>query len=817
MSDSTGVDDRRKLQRAIARKSGEIRELGRRRHTAEADLRRLKAKLAAFDDHGSTVESDVPGAKHGVPRTSSEKIALFRSLFRGREDVFPLLWTNRRTGRQGYAPACDNEWVRGVCEKPQVRCGECPNQAFLPVTDRAIRDHLQGRHVAGVYPLLADDTCWFLAVDFDKGDWKGDISAFRDAAGAEGLPVAIERSRSGRGAHAWFFFDSSVPASTARALGCFLITRAMSMRHGIGMDSYDRLFPNQDTLPRGGFGNLIALPLQQEARAHGNSVFVDERFRVFPDQWAYLAAVQRLSSAAVERVAAQARREGQVLGIRPHGIYEVEDQAEPWLLKPANHSMLEPRKPEQPLPGCVRATLAQQLFVEKTGLPSPVLAALKRLASFQNPEFYKRQAARLSTATTPRIVTCAEDLPRHVALPRGCVDDAAKLLESMNSSLEIEDRRHSGQMIEARFRGTPTELQSNAVRALLAHDLSVLVAPPGIGKTVAGILLITERARNALVLVHRQPLLDQWIAQLAMFLDVDPKSIGRIGGGKRKITGWIDVAMFQSMVRRDSAAEEMARYGHIIVDECHHVPARSFERVLSTIRARYVTGLTATPKRRDGHQPIIHMQLGPVRHAVDPRSRIAASPFDHRLIVRETAFEFDGDSDQPIQRIFHALMLDDRRNELILDDIIGSLEAGRSPIVLTERKAHLDFLAERLRGFTKNLIVLRGGMGAKARREALDMLNALGSDEERLVLATGRYIGEGFDDSRLDTLFLTMPVSWRGTLVQYAGRLHRGHPGKTEVRIHDYFDRRVPVLARMYKRRVAGYRSIGYEPNESMD
>ena len=273
MSDSTGVDDKRKLQRAIARKVGEIRALRRRRHTAEAELRRLKAKLAAFDDHGSTVESDVPSAKNSVPRTSSEKIALFRLLFRGRKEVFPLLWTNRRTGRQGYAPACGNEWVRGVCEKPEVRCGECPNQAFLPVTGRVIRDHLQGRHVAGVYPLLADDTCWFLAVDFDKGDWKGDVAAFRDAAEAERLPVAVERSRSGRGAHAWFFFDSPVPAAEARALGCSLITRAMSARHGIGMDSYDRLFPNQDTLPRGGFGNLIALPFQQEARAHGNSVF----------------------------------------------------------------------------------------------------------------------------------------------------------------------------------------------------------------------------------------------------------------------------------------------------------------------------------------------------------------------------------------------------------------------------------------------------------------------------------------------------------------------------------------------------------------
>ena len=464
---------------------------------------------------------------------------------------------------------------------------------------------------------------------------------------------------------------------------------------------------------------------------------------------------------------------------------------------------------DEPVPTPVEATLAQRLFIGKAGLPSSVINALRRLSAFQNPEFYQKQGMRLSTARTPRIITCAEAFPGHLALPRGCVDDAASLLRAMGATLEIDDQRECGQAIEHRFRGTSTELQEHAVHALLAHDIGVLVAPPGVGKTVAGIRLIAERARNTLVLVHRQPLLDQWVAQLAMFLDVEPGSIGHIGGGRCRATGLIDVAMIQSLVRKDAVADLVAGYGHVVVDECHHVSAKSFERVLCEVRARYVTGLTATPRRRDGQHPIFEMQLGPARHVADRKSASAVSPFKRRLIVKETAFELVGDPDQPIQRIYRSLADDEQRNDLILDDVIGSLEAGRSPIVLTERKDHLAFLADRLRSFTKHLIVLKGGVGAKKRRETLADLAAIPDGEECLVLATGRYIGEGFDDARLDTLFLTMPISWRGTIVQYTGRLHRLHPGKTEVRIYDYVDRHVPVLARMYERRLAGYRSIG--------
>jgi len=460
----------------------------------------------------------------------------------------------------------------------------------------------------------------------------------------------------------------------------------------------------------------------------------------------------------------------------------------------------------------VSAVLAQRIFVEKAGVPSVLLNQIKRLAAFQNPEFYKKQSMRLSTALTPRVIACAEEFPEHIALPRGCLADLEALLHEYGVALVVEDHRIVGDPLEVCFNGQLTAMQQDAANALLAHDMGVFVAPPGIGKTVVGTYLVAHRARSTLILVHRQPLLDQWVAQLSMFLGVDAKAIGRIGGGKRKPNGHLDVAMLQSLVRGDAVNDIVATYGHVIVDECHHVPAVSFERVLSSVKARYVTGLTATPQRRDGHHPIIEMQLGPVLVAIDPKSQAQRRRFTHHLIVRETQFRIASDERQtPIQDLYRALVADASRNQLIVNDVLNALEEGRSPILLTERRDHLAYFEAQLRPAARNLVVLRGGMGAKQRREATARIAAIPPNEERLVLATGRYIGEGFDDARLDTLFLTLPVSWKGTLVQYAGRLHRAHQGKQEVRIFDYADREVPMLARMFEKRLRGYRAIGYE------
>jgi superfamily II DNA or RNA helicase len=796
------------LRQAIAREETLFADLACKHKKSQARLEALKAKLTAMEPAPtlSSTQTVQPGTD--VPTTAEEKISLFRQLFRGRNDVFPLLWISSKTGRKGYSPACGNEWVRGVCGKPRVKCSECPNQAFLPLTDQVIINHLQGRHIIGVYPLLQDETCWFLAADFDKESWLDDVAAFLDTCRDLGIPAEIERSRSGNGAHVWFFFSSPVPAVSARRMGCYLITETMARRHQLAMSSYDRLFPNQDTLPRGGFGNLIALPLQYEPRQVGNSVFLDEAFQPHPDQWACLASLQRMAPTTVESIAREAVHHGKIVGVRFSSVSEDGKDDAPWERPPSGRP--EKAHISEPVPAEVHSILAQRLFVDKTDLPSPLLNQIKRLAAFQNPEFYKKQSMRLSTALTPRVISCAEEHLQHIALPRGCREGLAALLHQYGSTLIIDDQRHPGEPLNVHFDGKLTKVQTQAVNALRKHDIGVFVAPPGIGKTVVGTWLIAERQCNTLVLVHRQPLLDQWVAQLALFLGLDAKDIGRMGGGKHKLNGRLDVAMIQSLVRKESVDDLVANYGHVIVDECHHLPAVSFERVLAEVRARFITGLTATPQRRDGHHPIIEMQLGPVRFTVDARSQAAHHPFNHNLIIRETGFDLDDSGDLRIQELYRRLVADQQRNNLIFDDVLHALEEGRSPILLTERKEHLEYFADRLRKFTHNLIVLQGGRSAKRRRDDLNQLAAIPDNEERLVLATGRYIGEGFDDARLDTLFLALPVSWKGTLIQYAGRLHRLHPDKTEVRIYDYVDSGVPMLARMFERRLRGYRAIGY-------
>ena len=790
---------------AIAREEARVARLEKELEESRTALESLRTVLAAGRLPPPTAPVVIPSPT--APVTSSEKVALFRSLFRGREDVYPKLWTNVKTGRKGYAPACANEWVRDVCEKPRIKCGECPNQAFLAVEDRVILDHLQGRHVVGVYPLLTDETCWFLAADFDKTSWTDDVAAFMETCRMAGLPAAVERSRSGNGAHVWFFFSAPVAATTARKMGCYIVTETMARRHQLSMESYDRLFPNQDTLPRGGFGNLIALPLQHGPRQIGNTVFLDERLVPHADQWRFLAEHPRIKASTVDDIAREAARKGMVVGVRLSDTTD-SDTTSPWNRLPSG----EPRaRFSTPPPPEVRAVLSQRLFVAKAGLAPTHLNHIKRLAAFQNPEFYKKQSLRLSTALTPRVIACAVELPEHVALPRGCVTELEQLLRAHDSALVVDDQRCYGEPLDVTFQGQLTPVQKKGGRALLRDDIGVLVAPPGVGKTVIGTYLIAARSRSTLVLVHRQPLLDQWVAQLSMFLGLAPKAIGQIGAGKHTANGRLDVAMIQSLVRLDRVNDLVATYGHVIVDECHHVPAVSFERVLSEVKARFVTGLTATPRRRDGLHPIAEMQLGPVRFAVDARTDAARRPFDHRLIVRETAFGRGRTmSLDRIHPLYAALATDEGRNRLILADVASALAEGRSPIILTERKDHLEYLAHRLQGDARHLVVLQGGMTPAERRAAFATLSAIPDDEPRLVLATGRYIGEGFDDARLDTLFLAMPVSWKGTLVQYSGRLHRLYPGKTEVRIYDYVDREIPMLHRMFEKRLRGYRAIGY-------
>ncbi len=743
-------------------------------------------------------------------KVTPSKVKLFRSLFRGREDVFARLWWSRKSQRIGYSPVCRHEWNPAYCDKPRVKCGDCPNQEYIPVTDEIIQDHLEGRHTIGIYPLLPDETCRFLAADFDKQSWMEDAAAFLETCRQMDIPAAIERSRSGNGAHIWIFFAEAVPASAARKLGCYLLTETMSRRHQLGMDSYDRLFPNQDTLPKGGFGNLIALPLQKVPAEKENTLFLDGSLKPYEDQWAFLFSITRMELSRLNDVVKEATRTGQIIGVRTSSTDEEE---RPWAMPPSRR--LWESLPAGPFPDKVRIVMGNLLYVEKEELPSPLLNRIKRLAAFQNPEFYKKQNLRLSTALTSRVIRCAEDFAKHLAIPRGCLIELRELLESAGIKLDVVDERFQGAEIDVDFHGQLTSTQKTAVTELARHDDGVLVAPAGSGKTVMGIYMIAARRRNTLVLVHRRPLLEQWRAQLAGFLELDPSMIGQIGGGKEKRNNLVDVAMLQSLIRKNEVDDIVAGYGQVIVDECHHLPAVTFEQVLRQVKARYVIGLTATPYRRDGQQPIILMQCGPVRHIISQKDRQSQELLRHRLIFRDTSFmPSTQDSEPSIHNIYAALIADEARNELILNDLLQAMDEGHSPILLTERREHLEFFINRLEKSGRHVVVLRGGMGAKQRRAVAEQISSIPDNEKRVLLATGRYIGEGFDDARLDTLFLAMPVSWKGTLVQYAGRLHRVHTGKAEVRIYDYVDRNSPTLMRMYHKRLRGYRAMGYEPQD---
>ncbi|HCS40155.1 MAG TPA: restriction endonuclease subunit R [Anaerolineaceae bacterium] len=807
------------LERLISEIEAELQTLDLRRSQLQEELLHLGKE---FLQKSISSQPKLPLDQTLINNQSSqeEKIRLFRSLFRGREDVFPRRFESSKTGKSGYAPVCSNEWKSGVCQKPKLSCQDCLNRAFVSVNDEIVRNHLKGEDpndrmardfTIGVYPLLIDETCWFLAVDFDKSTWVEDAKAYLETCKRFQVSAALERSRSGNGGHVWIFFEAPVQVIQARKLGTLLLTKTMNQRPEIGMDSYDRLFPSQDTLPRGGFGNLIALPLQKKPRERNNSVFVDQDLNPYLDQWTFLSSIQKMNQQDLEQIIKNVKDEQDITGVR--SVFIDENENEPWKIAPSRKYKETPIN--GPLPEFICLVISNQIFIEKEGLPAPLRNRIVRLAAFQNPEFYKAQSMRLSTFGKPRIISCCEEYPKHLALPRGCFDELKQLLDELSIKVTVKEERVNGNPVSVTFQGTLRPEQQLAVDHLVKNDIGVLSASTAFGKTVIGIWLVAQRKVNTLVIVHRRQLMDQWVESLQTFLGLGKKEVGQIGGGKHKITGLVDVAMIQSLVDNGTVNDLVGNYGQIIIDECHHISAASFELVARQAKARYITGLSATVTRQDGHHPIIFMQCGPIRYRIDDRLQAATHSFSHKVIIRKTKFALPILSDENprlgIQDIYALLANDSTRNQLIIDDVINEVHAGRSPVLLTERREHLDYFSDVLNGKIKNIIVLSGGMGRKQRASLMDKLKTIPEDEERLIIATSRYLGEGFDDARLDTLFLASPIAWRGTVSQYAGRLHRNYEGKNEVIIYDYVDDQVPVLAGMFVKRKKGYKAIGYE------
>jgi len=659
-------------------------------------------------------------------------------------------------------------------------------------------------------------------MDFDEGDWQKDISMVRDVCGEFSIPAVVERSRSGKGGHLWFFFEQSIPAMLARKFGTAILTHAMDKRHDIRFRSYDRLFPNQDTMPKGGLGNLIALPLQKAAREMGNSEFVDENLQSHPDQWAFLSGIQKIPGDRIEGLISELCP-GHELGVLK--IDAEEETSKPW----------ETRKIQllkSDFPARIDIVRANMLFVPKVGLSQRALNRLKRLASFKNPMFFRHQAMRLSTYGLPRIISCAEETAGYLGLPRGSETELAEILTDLGIDIRFIDKTNPGKNINVTFNGQLRDEQALALEQLLNHDIGILCGTTAFGKTVVAIRLIAERKVNTLILVDKVNLMSQWKKKLSEFLIVNEtlpgqdltankrrgrkkntSIIGQLGGGKNTLNGIVDVAVMQSLSRQGEVRECVKNYGMIIADECHHASAFTYEQILKTTNARYIYGLSATPARKDGHHPILFMHCGPIRYRDNAKKQAESRPFDHYVIPRFTSMRVPLDSDEkevPIQALYAEIVDNDFRNQQIVDDVLTNYKLGRNCIVLTLRTAHVELIAKKLRESVPDVVTLTGGMGVKTTREVFKGIAETPADKNLILVATGHFIGEGFDEPRLDTLFLAMPISWKGTLQQYAGRLHRLFAQKKEVRIYDYVDIQVKMLERMYQKRLAGYASMGY-------
>ena len=720
--------------------------------------------------------------------------------FKGRNDVYPYLSIDKNNPNiKYYIPACTNEWKNGVCNKTMgKKCKTCQYRENKPISKETIYKHMYGNYPIGIYPLLENDTCFFLSLDFDdkdsKKDIKSDVLAFASVCDKYEVPIAIERSRSGNGIHIWMFFDTNIKAITARKLGSLLLSKTMEISN-ISISSFDRMFPNQDTLPKGGFGNLIALPFQNEPSKYGNTLFIDRNFILIKNQMQYLSSIHKLTEIEVFEKIKQLSNE--TIDIS-HEIIDMQNEVK---LKSKNNI---------DYPKSIEVILKDMVYIDKANLDGVVKNSFRRLATFANPEFYKKQKLRMSVYNVPMVIDCSKEDEKYLKLPRGTYNYLESLCNVNNIEIISKDERFVGNKIEVKFNGSLREEQQIAIDHMLKYDNGILCAPTGFGKTVIGCKLIAERKVNTLILVNKIQLLNQWKDRIKEFLDV--KEVGEISSKKKNITNVIDVVSVKSLWNNGNVLDIAKNYGMIIIDECHHTAAYTFEQAINTGNAKYVYGISATPERENGHTPIIKMQCGDIRYKVDSLTFNKKLNIPMKVIAKKSRLNFTNQNidNYELNEINDLIAKDIIRSENIIKDIKKEYDNGKNILVLTERLELMNYIYDKLSKYTNNIFKYYGGIGKKVLKSYMELNNQINENEDnKIIVATGSYIGEGFDDSKLDVLFLTMPISGQTRVTQYAGRLHRQDSNKKEILIYDYIDDNFSKTRNMFLKRKKNIREIG--------
>ena len=800
-------------------------------------------ELSALRQRGTKESYDPEQGKRIIhPQAITENMAnQFFSMFWGRQDVYAKRSVNKETGKAAYYPQCDNFWTN-VCHKKikdGINCKDCQSRSYKIITKKDILNHLQGKaynasDVIGVYPLLSNGTCRFMVFDFDNHDkgaeekdfansddtWMEEVEAMREICVLNGIEPLVERSRSGRGAHVWIFFDKPIAALLVRKFGFALLAKGAEQVNLKSFKYYDRMLPAQDSLPEdSAVGNLIALPLQGKALQYGNSAFIDGNWNAYPDQWEALFNKPRLSQGFLEeKIKEWSNQMDDIVANADES-----DREKPWnRRKHFNKNDVE---------GKLYITLSNGIYVDNTNLKAAMQNRIRRMAAISNPIFYKHQAIGTSNYDTSRWIYLGKDyLSGYIQIPRGLQDELLENIKQADIDYEMEDERQQGRKINVDFKGELRSEQDKALKELTRYDNGILHAATAFGKTVVSSAIIAQKKVNTLIILESSALIEQWKEALEKFLNINEELpayktktgrvrkrkslIGTLQGAHDSMTGIIDIAMAGSLCKKGEYHKLLNQYGLVLIDECHHSASETIANVLKEVKAKYVYGVTATPKRGDGLEKINYMLIGPIRYSYTAKEKAKEQGIQHLVYPRFTRTVpprgvITGKMHP--NEAYEIIHNNDVRDEQIIEDVKKCVAAGRTPVVLSRYKDHSEKFYERLKSYVDHVFLMTGNNSKKEHRKILEQMHQVDKNESLILIATGSLVGEGFDFPRLDTLFMATPVSFRGVVEQYAGRLNRDYEGKESVIIYDYVDNHIPMFDNMYVKRLKAYKQIGYE------